>query len=53
MATTVIKIRGLLGYQNERITGKPHVGALIIRVGFGSILYHDCNKEPQKPYSNY
>ena len=30
-----------------------NVGALIIRVGFGGILYYNYNKEPPKPYSNY
>ena len=29
------------------------VGALIIRIGFGGILYCNCNKEPPKPYSHY
>ena len=32
---------------------RPNIGALIIRVGFGGILYYNYNKEPPKPYSNY
>ena len=30
-----------------------NVGALMIRIGFGGILYYNCNTEPPKPYSNY
>ena len=30
----------------------PSVGALIIRMGCGGIVYFDSNKEPPKPYSN-
>ena len=29
------------------------IRALIIRIGFGGILYSSYNKEPPKPYSNY
>ena len=34
---------------------RNNIGALIIRLGFGGILYynHNHNKEPPKPYSNY
>ena len=34
-------------------TAAPNVGALIIRIGFGGVLYHFCSKEPPKPYFNY
>ena len=36
------------------VTGKQHdynIGALIIRIGFGGIVYYNYNKEPPKPYS--
>ena len=29
------------------------MGALIIGIGFGGILYYKDNKETPKPYSNY
>ena len=28
-------------------------GALVIRIGFGGILYYKYNEELPKPYSNY
>ena len=30
-----------------------NVGAVIIRMGFGGILYYSYDKEPPKPYSKY
>ena len=29
---------------------KSNAGALLIRIGFGGILYYNSNKEPPKPY---
>ena len=30
-----------------------NVGALIIRIGFGGIVYYNYKKEPPEPYSKY
>ena len=30
-----------------------NVGALIVRIGFGGILYENYNKAPPRPYSDY
>ena len=30
-------------------TSSPNVGALIIRIGFGDMVYYKFNKEPQNP----
>ena len=42
-----------LPYKKESLQNKVNLGALIIRTGFGGILYYTYNKEPPKPYSNY
>ena len=34
-------------------THAPDTGALIIRIGFGGMLYYNYNKEPPKPCSNH
>ena len=30
-----------------------NIGALMIRIGRGGVLYYDGHKKPTKPYSNY
>ena len=35
------------------VSDDPATGALIIRIGFGGILYYNYHKEPPKLYSNY
>ena len=35
------------------VVSSGNIGALIIRIGFGGIIYYNYNKEPPKPYSNY
>ena len=41
------------GYYKGSIVGFYSIGAFIVRIGFGGILYHNGNKETPKPYFNY
>ena len=42
--------KGLL--EKGSIMGYENVGALVITIGFGGILYCNQNRERPKPYSN-
>ena len=43
----------LKGVYKGSIVGFYSIEALIIRIGFGGLLYYNYNKGPPKPYSNY
>ena len=46
-------LRVLKGVYRGSIVGFYDIEALLVRIGFGGILFFSYNKEPPKPYFNY